>query len=72
MTRSPMSRYKHIPTENMKFQKFLDLLFHSKMQRDDIKDELLKYVQALETNYTDLIKELKVQLEKEKGRARKV
>ena len=72
MTRSPMSRYHHIPTENIKFNKFLDLLFNSKMGKDSMKQELLSYVKALETNYTDHIQDLKVVLDKEKGKARKV
>ena len=72
MTRSPVSRYRHIPTENIKFTKFLDLLFKSKMGRDDIKEEIAKYVQALETNYTESIKELRLGVEREKNRARKV
>ena len=55
MTRSPMSRYQHIQTENTKFTKFVDLLFASKMTRDAIKLELVNYVKALETNYTDHI-----------------
>jgi hypothetical protein len=59
-TRSPVSRYRHIPTENIKFSKFLELIFKSKMGVDDIKEEIGKYVQALETNYNDSIKELKV------------
>lgn len=41
------------------------------MTRDDIKDEIGKYVQALETNYTEVIKELKMQIEREKNRLRK-
>lgn len=44
MTRSPTSKYRHIMTENIKFTKFLDLLFKSKMTKDDIKDEIAKYV----------------------------
>ena len=44
MTRSPISKYRHIQTENLKFTKFLDLLFKSKMTKDDIKDEIAKYV----------------------------
>jgi hypothetical protein len=44
MTRSPVSRYRHIPTENIKFSKFLELIFKSKMGKDDIKDEIGKYV----------------------------
>lgn len=59
MTRSPMSRYRHIMTENLKFNKFLDILFKSKLEKLEIKDEISKYVQVLETNYTDSIKDLK-------------
>lgn len=40
MTRSPVSKYRHIQTENIKFTKFLDLLFKSKMTKDDIKEEI--------------------------------
>ena len=57
--RSPESRYKKIPTENIKFSQFLDLIFKAKMDLDDKKDEIQKYVQALETNYNDKIRELK-------------
>jgi len=71
MTRSPMSRYRHIMTENLKFNKFLDILFKSKLEKLEIKDEISKYVQVLETNYTDSIKDLKAQVEKEKARFRK-
>ena len=69
---SPVSHYRFLPTENAKFGKFLDLIFNSKMQKDDIKDEILKYVQALETNYTETMKELRGALEKERLRAKKV
>jgi hypothetical protein len=36
------------------------------MDKEDIKDEILKYVQLLETNYTDTISELKLIVEREK------
>ena len=39
---------------------------------DDIKDEILKYVQALETNYTESIRELKLNIDREKGKQRRV
>ena len=71
MTRSPVSQYRHIQTENLKFSKFLELLFKSKMTKDDIREEISKYVQALETNYNDSIKELKLQIERERNRVRK-
>ncbi len=67
-----MSRYRFIPTENAKFQKFLDLIFKSKMTKDDIRDEITKYVQALETNYTDTIKELRSTIDKERLKTKKV
>ena len=69
---SPISRYRYIPTDNMKFSKFLDLVFKSKMTKDDIREEISKYVQALETNYMETIKDYKQTLEREKTKARKV
>jgi hypothetical protein len=30
------------------------------MEKEDVRDEIQKYVQALETNYSDKIKELKI------------
>lgn len=38
----------------------------------DVKDHIIKYVQALETNYNELIRSLKDLLDKEKQSARKV
>ena len=60
------SRYKQgmIPTENLKFGQFLDILFTSGMNKSEIKDETEGYVQVLETNYTDKIRDLKIELEK--------
>ena len=52
------SRYRNIPTENIKFQQFIDLIFDSNMNKDDMKFEILNYTQALETNYTETIKNL--------------
>lgn len=42
------------------------------MKQDDIKQEIIKYVQALETNYMETIKDLKFQNEKEKLRTKKL
>jgi len=42
------------------------------MPIDDIKDEIIKYVQALETSYTDAIRDLKAIIDKEKKSAKKV
>jgi hypothetical protein len=71
-TNSPTSRYRFIPTENVKFEKFMDLIYKSKMRQDDIKDEILNYVQAIETNYNDTIRYLKDDLIKEKTRLKKL
>ena len=60
------SRYRQgmIPTDNLKFNQFMDILFSSRMTRDDIKDEACSYIQVLETNYTDKITQLRFALEK--------
>ncbi len=42
------------------------------MKQDDIRDEITKYVQALETNYTDTIKELRSAIDKERLKTKKV
>jgi hypothetical protein len=42
------------------------------MSKDDIKEEIVKYVQALETNYTETFKELRTQLDKERLKSKKV
>lgn len=52
--------------------KFIELIFKSRMPIDDIKDEIIKYVQALETSYTDAIRDLKSIIDKEKKTAKKV
>ena len=59
--RSPStSNYMRIPTENLKFEKFLAIIFNSKMQKMEMRDEIGKYAQALETNYTEAISNLKL------------
>ena len=41
------------------------------MDQEDVKIEILKYVQALETNYTDSIRDLSVKLDNEKNKMKK-
>ena len=65
-TRSPTSRYRLIPTENLKFQKFIDLIYQSKMTADEQKEEIVKYVSLLETNYNSTIRDLKSAIHREK------
>ena len=50
----------------------MELIFKSKMPSDNIKDEIVKYVQALETSYTDAIRDLKAIIDREKKSAKKV
>lgn len=54
-----ISRYANIPTENLKFNQFIEALFSSKMNNDDIKVELKHYVEAIETNYTGTIRDFR-------------
>ena len=60
------SRYRQgtIPTENLKFNQFLDILFSSGMTKNEIKTETKGYLQVLETNYTDKIRDMKVELDR--------
>lgn len=60
------SNYAQIPTRNMRFEKFITDMFKSKMTAADVKDHIIKYVQALETNYNELIRSFKDVIEKEK------
>jgi hypothetical protein len=61
-----------MPTENAKFGKFLELIMKSKMTKEDIQVEIVKYVQALETNYMDTIKDLRGGLDRERLKAKRV
>jgi len=69
-TRSPShshtqrSTYLNLPTKNVKFEKFTELMFASGMHNEKIQEEVVKYVQALETNYCETIKDLKILIEK--------
>ena len=55
----------------MKFQQFIDLIFESRMGKEDVKYEIINYVQALETNYNDTIREQKQKAERLKNQLRK-
>lgn len=41
---SAISRVTRIPTENIKFDKFIDILFASKLEIDEMKGEVKGYV----------------------------
>lgn len=42
------------------------------MRQDEIKDEILKYVSAIETNYNETIRVLKEDINKEKSKNKKL
>ena len=42
------------------------------MPSDDVKDEIIKYVQALETSYTDAIRDLRNIIDREKKQGKRV
>jgi len=61
-----------IPTENLKFSQFLDIIHNSKLTADEMKQETRDYVQILETSYTDKIRELQVELQQARKTIQKV
>ena len=60
-----------IPTENLKFSQFLDIIFNSRLTADEMKQETRDYVQILETNYTDKIRDLQNELQQARKRLQK-
>ena len=50
----------------------MDLIWQSKMSREGQKIEITNYVQVLETNYTDTIRELKEFIKREEIRNKKL
>lgn len=48
-----------LPSKNLKFERFLAQLFQSTKPAKEVKEEIIKYVQAMETNYIELIRGLR-------------
>lgn len=44
-----------IPTENLKFNQFVQVVFNSQMSTEEMKGEIINFVLNLETQYTDKI-----------------
>jgi hypothetical protein len=65
-TRNMVSNYLNIPTQNIKYEAFLDTLFSSKHDDDRKKLELKLYMQAVETRFNFICKDLRQNLEKER------
>lgn len=64
--KSPASNYQNIPTQNIKYEVFLDTLFSSSHDDDSKKNELKLYMQAVETRFSSICKDLRQKLERER------
>ena len=71
-TRSPLSNYHNIPTQNIKYEAFLDMLFSSNYDDDRRKTELKLYMQAVETRFNNISKELRGKIEIERKKRIKI
>ena len=50
---------QEIQSENIKFESFIELIFKCRLGSNEIKNQIIKFVQTLETNYNKKILELK-------------
>jgi hypothetical protein len=57
-----------MPTVNQKFERFVDDLFDSHQKAADVKDQIVKYVQVLETNYSEVVRTLRDEINSYKQR----
>jgi hypothetical protein len=46
---SPVSKYKYMESQNIKFSRFLEMLFKSKLTNEKIQKEIQDYMTAWET-----------------------
>ena len=53
-----------IPTQNIKLEQFLNVVFGSQLSLDEMRFETIHYVKILETVYNEKIKSLQVSHEK--------
>ena len=53
-SKSPISHYHFIPTQNIKYEAFLDTLFASKYDDKRKKKELILYMQSVETKLNNM------------------
>ena len=66
------SQYHSIATKNIKFENFISQVFKSKFSAEDVKDQIIKYVQAIETNYNEVLRSIRDMIDKEKITNRKI
>lgn len=64
--RSPLSNYRNIPSQNIKYETFLDILFSANYDDDRRKKELKLYMQSVETRFNGIWKELRAKIEIER------
>jgi hypothetical protein len=63
---SPISKYKNIQSQNIKFSSFLEMLFKSKLANDQIQKEIQDYVTAWETKQNYKFLDLRLKIDKER------
>lgn len=59
-------------TQNVKYEAFLETLFSSNLSEEKKKEELKKYMQAVETRFTNICKDLRFKLDREHKKRIKV
>lgn len=52
--KSPLSNYTNIPTQNIKYEALVDMLFNSNYDDEKKKKELKLYMQAVETRFNNI------------------
>ena len=63
---SPVSKYKYIESHNIKFESFLDMLFKSKLPKEQVQKEIKDYVCAWETKHNQKLLDMRLRVEKER------
>ena len=65
-TASPYERYRAMGAQTVKFPRFLDVLFESKMSNKELQQEIRGFVQARETAYCNKLQEMRKEIDLEK------
>ena len=67
-SKAPHTLYHNIPTQNIRFEKFIKTLFASPMSKEDIADEIILYQQAMESSYNEKARVMREKVDREKKR----
>lgn len=65
-SKSPISQYRFIPTQNIKYEAYLETLFDSNYTDKRKKKELILYMQSVETRFNNMCKRMRSKLDQEK------